>query len=91
MVKIKDVKLGVIPRVVLSIDDTTPISFVKRAKEKGADILEVRIDRFKKIDKEYVSQKVSMFKKSKMPIIATIRSRKEGGGRDILESDSFTT
>ena len=85
MVKIKDVKLGVVPRVVVSVDDTIPAPSIRRVKEKGADILEARIDRFKKMDIEYVVQKVNMLKRHKMPIIATVRSRKEGGARNILE------
>ncbi len=87
MVKIKDVKLGIVPRVAISVDDTTSVSSIRMAKGKGASILEVRIDRFKRIDTAYVVQKIDVLRKIKMPIIATIRSRKEGGTRNILEDE----
>lgn len=59
---------------------------VKKAVRQGADILEVRLDTFKDLTPEGL---VKSFKKLKastgLPLLATVRSRKEGGSQGLSD------
>lgn len=86
MVKIGNVSLEK-PALVLTIAGSESPRSLREAKRLGAQILELRIDRFRFRSEEEVIQKIRTFKKLRIPIIATIRSRKEGGGRSFPEAD----
>jgi 3-dehydroquinate dehydratase type I len=83
MIKIKNTKLGNVPKIAVIARDNTPVSVFKTAKKRGIDIFEVRIDQFKSIKKDYIIKKIKTIKTSRLPIIATIRMKKEGGVKDI--------
>lgn len=78
MVKIGDVKLGDLPRVVLGVDGESHA--VAQAAGEGIDILEVRIDLFEgQLTSASVVDEVKVLKRHEMPLIGTIRSQDEGG------------
>lgn len=79
MVRIGKVPLGKSPAVVVTLTDTESLHSVRNAKRNGARILEVRIDRFRRLDLPSILQRIRSLRKTGMPLIATLRSRKEGG------------
>lgn len=86
MLKIRNLKLGNKPRIVLSIDDSIGIDVLSKVKSEGADIFELRVDKFKNIDRKYVLNFINLIRKNRLPIIVTIRSIKEGGEKFISDS-----
>jgi len=80
MIKIGKIKLGQIPRIAVSIADTEN---AKTIKSKSIDLLELRVDRFQKINPAYVSEVIKSRKKIGPPLILTIRNKKEGGDKSI--------
>ena len=86
MVKIGELTLGKIPRVALVLSCQKDLNFVKKAKARGIDILEVRIDRLKNINKEPVLKFIKAVKKTGLPVIATVRSRAEGALKNIADN-----
>lgn len=83
MLKIGNVILGKEPKIVLTIGEIK-LNLLKSSLLKKVDILEIRIDCFKNIEEKNVIRFVSAIKKKGLPIIVTIRSKKEGGARDIF-------
>ena len=79
MVKIGNLKLGDIPRIVLVLCARKNGAFIEKAKSKGADLLELRIDQFRNIESKYILKTIEQIKGNGLPIIATIRSKREGG------------
>lgn len=55
---------------------------VREAKEKGADLVELRVDQFERRDAEYVEERVREVKEVGLGVILTVRSPEEGG-RDV--------
>ena len=72
-------KLGEKPLIAIPVDDKEFEKNVDMAKEKGADIIELRIDQFQDRNIDYILDKVSYIKQLDFGIIATVRSAKEGG------------
>ena len=85
MIKIGNVSLEK-PALVLTVTDSESPSAIQKAKRLGAQILELRIDRFKFRSEEELIRKIRALKKLRIPLIATLRSRKEGGARSIPEA-----
>jgi len=79
MIKIGNLKLGDIPRIALVLCTRKNGNFIKEAKSKGADLLELRIDQFRNVNSEYILKSIEQIKGKGLPIIATIRSKREGG------------
>ncbi len=78
-------KTGLICAVIVNSVD---LKAAGRAKRAGADILEVRVDTFKERDPEALKVELARLKKaSKLPIILTIRSKKEGSAVNIGDSE----
>ncbi|MCD6094155.1 MAG: type I 3-dehydroquinate dehydratase [Candidatus Omnitrophica bacterium] len=89
MIRLGNVLLGKEPKIALTIGEIKA-NLLKPSLLKKVDILEVRIDCFKNIEEENVIRFISAIKKTcltalrkALPIIATIRSKKEGGVRYI--------
>ena len=76
MIKIGGLQLGRIPGIALSVSDREDNGKIKKS---GADLLELRVDSFSRLDGAYVTAKIKERKKNKLPLILTIRSKKEGG------------
>ena len=74
--KIKNLELGSIPRVVGIIDSFIPQKRLKTLQDKGVDLFEVRVDLLNKpIDKI-----ISYIKEIKTPLIGTIRETESNRG-----------
>lgn len=84
MLKIGGVRLGEVPRVVLSVLGNH--ASLSRASENGADLFEARVDRFDRVDPNFVSSEIRAIRKRGLPIIGTVRSKKEGGSRSLPDS-----
>lgn len=84
MLRIGKVQLGQIPRVVLAVSGN--YSALSRASENCVDILEVRVDHFDQIEPKYVFNEVTAIKKHNLPLIGTVRSKREGGKASISDS-----
>jgi 3-dehydroquinate dehydratase-1 len=80
MIKIGKTELGKIPRVAITVGDQEDNRAIKSL---FVDILEIRVDQFKKIDPVYIKDVIKKRKKIGVPLILTIRSKEEGGQRDI--------
>ncbi len=52
---------------------------LKICKEKGADIIELRVDLFKNRDADYIKERIEEIKRGGLEVLLTIRSEKEGG------------
>lgn len=79
------------PGVALTVTDSASPRLIRKIARRGKKLglsllLEIRIDRFRRLDEKSVLQKIRSFKKTRLPLIATIRSRKEGGGRLLSNS-----
>ncbi|MBI3755032.1 MAG: type I 3-dehydroquinate dehydratase, partial [Deltaproteobacteria bacterium] len=81
------VKLGNIPRIAAVIMDGEDKKAIAQAKRNGADLLELRIDCFKRQDAAYVQKILKDIQTKDIPIIATIRSKAEGGNTDIEDRE----
>ncbi len=80
MLKIGDVKLGKLPRVVLGVIGESPV--VAQAAGEGVDILEVRVDLFEgQLTQASVVDEVKVLKRHEMPLIGTIRGKGEVRGK----------
>lgn len=86
LLKLGSVLLGKGPALALTLTDSEALRSVQKAKREGARVLEIRIDRFRKIDEAHVLQRIRSLRSLRLPLIATLRSRKEGGGRSISDS-----
>jgi 3-dehydroquinate dehydratase-1 len=66
------------PRVIAPFTDKTPLEEIVRAGDQGLDLLEARVDYFSSYDAGYVLDRISQIP-VELPVVATIRSRQEGG------------
>ena len=80
MVKIGKTQLGKIPRIAASITDRESDKLVKSAL---IDIAEIRVDKFRKTNLAYVKNAIKTRSKIGVPLILTVRSKAEGGQKDI--------
>lgn len=68
------------PKAAGVIVEKIDIGAVKKAVSVGADLLEVRVDSFSDLDPASLAENLKKLKKiSGLPIILTVRSKKEGG------------
>jgi 3-dehydroquinate dehydratase-1 len=78
------VKIGTVafawerPRVIAPFTDKTPHDAIYTARDYGIDLLEARIDQFESYEPSYVVDRIATLR-AEIPIVATIRSQKEGG------------
>jgi len=80
MVKIGKTELGKIPRIAISVTDKEENKIIRSL---FVDILEIRVDQFKKLGLKYIQKIIANKKKTLIPLILTVRSKEEGGQRDI--------
>ncbi|WP_457639285.1 type I 3-dehydroquinate dehydratase [Persephonella sp.] len=71
--------MGRYPLVVLPVDDENLENRLAAAVDKKIDMIELRIDQFSSFEKEYVIEKAQLVKNYDLGLIATIRSKEEGG------------
>lgn len=80
MIKIGKTELGKMPKVAIAIADHEDNKLIKSA---FVDILEIRVDEFKKTEPLYIKNIVKTRRKIGVPLILTVRSKEEGGQKDI--------
>ena len=80
-------KLGNTPRIAAVILDGEDKKAIAAAKRDGADLLELRIDCFKRQDTDYIRKIIKDVRAEKLPVIATIRSEAESGRRNLKDAE----
>ncbi len=85
MIKLGRTILNGTPRIAVAFRDKVRAALIKDAKQLGLDVAELRIDQYASFDSKYVLKEIAKFKG--FPTIATIRSKKEGGGWTLSEQD----
>lgn len=80
MIKIGKTELGRIPRLAISIADRENS---RQIKSLLLDILEIRVDQFGDISPAHVKNVIKKIRKIGVPLILTVRSKEEGGQRDV--------
>ena len=86
IVKLGNIKLGSMPRVVIVLSGHESMKTINAIKFKGADALELRVDLLSNLSIENVLKKVNSLQRKGLPIIVTIRNKKEGGKRSISDN-----
>ena len=86
MLRIGKTLLGKTPAIAVTLSGRESLASIRKAKRLGANLLELRIDRFPKSHSDSTLKKVRSFRKAGLPLIATIRSKKEGGGSSLSEA-----
>ncbi len=77
-IKLANLEIGQKPLIAAVIPGEKFLKLAKRAKKIGADLFELRIDRFNNLKPNFLVKTINELKaKTKLPIIATIRHRKE--------------
>ena len=80
-------RLGSTPRIAAVILDGKDKKSISKAKRDGADLLELRIDCFKRQDTDYIRKIIKDVRAEKLPVIATIRSKAEGGRCNLKDAE----
>ncbi len=75
-----------IPLIALPITDIDIDNTLEKAKEKNIDIIELRIDQFKNKNLDHINTLIKKVKNYNFKILATIRSKLEGGS-DISDEE----
>lgn len=88
--KIGKLEVGNAPKIAAVIIDGEDGKAIAQAKRNGADLLELRIDCLKKQDVASVQKFVKSIKSENLPILATIRSKAEGGKSGLSEKERLT-
>lgn len=77
------------PAIALTLTDRDSPAKVRKAIQKSGCLLplllEIRIDRFRSVEAESVIRKLKAFRALKLPLLATLRARKEGGSWPLSE------
>ena len=85
---IGNVGIGRVPRIVAVVWGPQLLELAAKARENGADLLEVRIDLFKKVNLAGLKKELKVIRqKVKLPVIVTVRRKDEGGGRRYSERE----
>ena len=84
--KIGKLTLGNTPQIAAVIVDGEDKKAISAAKRDGADLLELRIDCFKRRDTLYIQKTIKDIKAVNLPVIATIRSK----GRIVSNNPSLS-
>ncbi|MBT9132315.1 type I 3-dehydroquinate dehydratase [candidate division NPL-UPA2 bacterium Unc8] len=87
MSKLDSFKIGGEPALVAVIWGENIGELGAKAKEEGADILELRLDKFRQLNQSLLLESIGEIKKLGLPLIATVRRIDEGGEREIKEEE----
>ena len=80
-VRIGNVVLGKGPVIVLTVAGSENPRLLQKAKRSGVRLVELRIDRFGRLGGKSLLEKIRVYRRLGFALIATVRSRREGGGR----------
>ena len=84
MLQIGDVQLGHVPRVVLSVCGDSAL--LRCAAWEGVDLIEARVDQFRRLDVPSVARDVRAIARHGLPVIGTVRSHQEGGRAELKDT-----
>lgn len=87
LLKIGKLILGKRPIVCAVAQDRFAPSALKKLKSTGIQLVEVRVDQFRKLDIGYIQEKILQLKKFGFTILLTVRDRKEGGEAKLSASE----
>lgn len=76
---VRGVELGRVPRVAGVIAGEANGRLIGKSIKDGADFLELRVDTFKDRGLERLTETIKKIRDSGLPVILTVRSKKEGG------------
>ncbi len=82
--KIGKVNLGRVSKIAVVLSDNGDL--IDKSLIEGTDIAELRIDQFKDITLGNIVDVIGKVKRLSLPVIGTIRPKKEGGRRNISSS-----
>lgn len=85
LLRLGNVALGEVPRVVVAVRDNPSRAALDQAMAAGASIVEARIDEYASHDTAYVIDQLQQL--AGLPVLATIRYRREGGRWDRPEAE----
>ncbi|MEZ0323338.1 MAG: type I 3-dehydroquinate dehydratase [Hydrogenothermaceae bacterium] len=71
------------PLIALPIKDENLEDTLQKAKYYSVNVIEIRVDQFSNLDTDYVKEVVKKVRNYDFGILITVRSKAEGGGRDI--------
>ncbi len=77
MLKIGKTLLNAVPQIALVVSDREPNALLRPLR---IDVLEIRIDQFRRYDLDYIKENVLKRKALGVPLILTIRNTKKEGG-----------
>ena len=83
MKKLKQTIFGATPKVAVSVTDRESD---RKIKSLPVDILELRVDSFRRLDPDYVKNVIALRRKIGPPLILTVRSKEEGGQKNISDA-----
>jgi 3-dehydroquinate dehydratase-1 len=86
MLQIGNVELGRIPRVAVALSDREVRDDAKRVASL-VDVFELRIDRFSRLEPDYVAQVTGVARGLGVPLLATVRSASEGGEATLSDAE----
>ncbi len=75
--------LGVKPRIAAVITGGLSSSLLRKAKRDGADLLELRVDTFRRLALEGLKKDVMQARATGLPLLLTVRSATEGGSKGL--------
>ncbi len=79
------------PKIAAVVVGSTAMAAVKKAVREGADLIEARIDMMRSLDPIRLAAYLDEIRhSSRLPLILTIRSKKEGGARDIPDEQRLS-
>lgn len=84
-IRIGSVTLGTLPRVAVTLTAEAQGRRARAAWRAGADLLEVRVDGFRRLEPAWVCGHLKALRRAGLPLIATIRHQAEGGLRAVSE------
>lgn len=73
--------------VALPVKDENLDEVLNQAKLKEIDIIELRVDQFSNFDIQYIREKAKLIKDKGFNLLLTVRSKAEGGGRDLSDDE----
>ena len=82
MIRIGNIILNSIPKVAIAVSDREKNGLIESC---NVDIIEIRLDQFKRLDASYIRDNITARRALNIPLILTIRSKKEGGKKSISD------
>ncbi|MBI4559439.1 MAG: type I 3-dehydroquinate dehydratase [Candidatus Hydrogenedentes bacterium] len=85
MLKLGGLELGTVPRVVAAVCDGVAPRLIADAKGRGVEVIEARLDLFDRREPGYVIGELAKYQD--FPVLATVRSSVEGGGKNLSDEE----